>query len=263
MASLRYALVSAKSRGEEQGFYLDDSLPNYGLEQFVHNRLRELGWFIFAHQPARANYNWVLEFYANNADGEDSSMVRGRRVPATTAIINDLLGLSNDAPSFYAMMGGFEEEDYEVIKNILCLPNTEWNTTGRNPNSVSRLSLLPETKLRNTFVKRNLMPTSHNQTVDRTRLLLINTIMTGFRVKVGEILANELATHCANDKGLIAFPCLISALLQKGQHADVRHRQVSGRKDWLDEGSIHEKDECGRCCPNQHGDAHPTCQPST
>ncbi|KAK9000630.1 hypothetical protein V6N11_081119 [Hibiscus sabdariffa] len=147
MASARYALVAAKSRWEEQGFHFDVTLPNYGLEQFMHNRLRELGWFRFAHQPARANYNWVLEFYANNEAGEDFSMVRGRRVPATAAIINDLLGLPNDAPSFYAMLEGLEEEDYEVIKNILYLPNTEWNTTGRNPNSVSRLSLLPETKL--------------------------------------------------------------------------------------------------------------------
>ncbi|KAK8984868.1 hypothetical protein V6N11_064414 [Hibiscus sabdariffa] len=113
------------------------------------------------------------------------------------------------------MLEGFKEEDYEVIKNILCLPNTEWNTTGRNPNFVSRLSLLPETKLWNTFVKCNLMPTSHNQTVDRTRLLLINTIMSGFRVNIGEILANELAAHCANDKGILAFPCLVSDLCRR------------------------------------------------
>ncbi|KAK9001918.1 hypothetical protein V6N11_024613 [Hibiscus sabdariffa] len=215
MASARYALVAAKSRWEEQGFHFDDSLPNYGLEQFVYNRINELSWFRFARQPVRANYNWVLEFYANNEAGEDFSMVRGRRVPATAAIINDLLGLPNDAPSFYAMLEGIEEEDYEVIKNILCLPNTEWNTTGRNPNSVSCLSLLPEVKLWNTFVKRNLMPTSHNQTVDRTRLLLIHTIMTGFRVNVGEILANELAAHCANDKGILAFPCLVSNLCRR------------------------------------------------
>ncbi|KAL4313389.1 hypothetical protein GQ457_01G020700 [Hibiscus cannabinus] len=99
MASARYAMIAAKSRWEEQGFYFDDSLPNYGLEQFVHNRLNELGWFRLARQPAPANYNWVLEFYTNNADGKDFSMVQGRRVPATAATINDILGLSNDAPS--------------------------------------------------------------------------------------------------------------------------------------------------------------------
>ncbi|KAL4271141.1 hypothetical protein GQ457_13G014270 [Hibiscus cannabinus] len=48
------------------------------------------------------------------------------------------------------MLEGIEEEDYEVIKNLLCLPNTELNTTGKNPYSVSRLSLIPEAKLWNT-----------------------------------------------------------------------------------------------------------------
>ncbi|KAL4282731.1 hypothetical protein GQ457_16G018280 [Hibiscus cannabinus] len=211
----RYAMVAAKSRWEEQGFQFDDSLPNYGLEQFVQNRLNKLDWFRLARQPARANYDWVLEFYANNENGEDFSIVHGKRVPATAATINAILGLSDAEPSFYAMLGGFEEEDYEVIKDVLCLPNTEWNTTGRNPNLVSRLSLLPEAKLWNTFVKRNLMPTSHNQTVDRTRLLLINTIMTGYRVNIGEILAKDLAAACANDKGILAFPCLISALCRR------------------------------------------------
>ncbi|KAL4383211.1 hypothetical protein GQ457_15G026520 [Hibiscus cannabinus] len=200
---------------QQQGFNFDDCLPNYGLEQFVYNRLNELGWFRLARQPARANYNWVLDFYANNAAGEDFSIVRGRRVPTTAATINAILGMPNNEPSFYSMLGGFEEEDYEVIKNFLCLPNTEWNTTGRNPNSVSRHSLQPEAKLWNTFVKRNLMPTSHNQTVDRTRLLLINTIMTRYRVNVGEILAKELASACANDKGILAFPYLISALCRR------------------------------------------------
>ncbi|KAK8562478.1 hypothetical protein V6N12_010556 [Hibiscus sabdariffa] len=211
----RYKLVSAKNKWEEQGFHFDDSLPNYGLEQLVYNRLHELGWFRFAQQPARANYNWALEFYANNPDGEDNVIVRGRRVAANAATINALLDLPNDAPSFYAMLGALEDEDYETIKDYLCLECTAGNTTGRNPHSVSRTQLLPEAKLWNTFVKRNLLPTSHNQTVDRTRLVLIHTIITGYRINVGEILAKELAAACSNDKGILAFPCLISALCRR------------------------------------------------
>ncbi|KAK8518027.1 hypothetical protein V6N12_033019 [Hibiscus sabdariffa] len=214
----RYTMIAAKNRWEEQGFYFDDSLPNYGLEQFVYNRLNELGWFRLGRQPAepaRANYNWVIEFYANNSTGEDHSIVRGRRVPATAATINTIMGLPDNQPSFYAMLGGFEEEDFELIKDFLCKEGTAWNTTGRNPDSVSHLSLRPEVKLWNTFVKRNIMPTSHNQTVDRTRLLLIHTIMTGYRINVGEILAKELAAACANDKGILAFPYLISALCRR------------------------------------------------
>ncbi|KAK9044687.1 hypothetical protein V6N11_058581 [Hibiscus sabdariffa] len=215
MASARYTMVSAKNKWEEQGFHLDDSLPNYGLEQFVYNRLHELSWFRFAQQPARANYNWALEFYTNNSAGEDNVMVRGRRVAANAATINSILGLPNDDPSFYAMLGALEDEDYETIKDYLCLEGTAWNTTGRNPHSVSRTQLLPEAKLWNTFVKRNLLPTSHNQTVERTRLVLIHTIITGYRINVGEILAKELAAACSNDKGILAFPCHISALCRR------------------------------------------------
>ncbi|KAK8649405.1 hypothetical protein V6N13_130134 [Hibiscus sabdariffa] len=46
--SARYAMVAAKNRWEEQGFFLDDSQVNYGMEQFVYNRLHDLGWFRLA-----------------------------------------------------------------------------------------------------------------------------------------------------------------------------------------------------------------------
>ncbi|KAK8996662.1 hypothetical protein V6N11_081928 [Hibiscus sabdariffa] len=230
--SARYSMIAAKNRWEEQGFYFDDSLPNYGLEQFVYNRLNELGWFRLARQPARANYHWVIEFYASNSAGEDHATVCGRRVPATAATINAILGLPDNKPSFYAMLGGFEEEDFELIKDYLYEEGTAWNTTGRNPHSVSRLSLRPKTKLWNTFVKHNIMPTSHNQTVDPTRLLLIHTIMTGYRVNVGEILAKELAAACANDKCILAFPCLISALCRRAavptSHGDKYQAEKTG-----------------------------------
>ncbi|KAK8627986.1 hypothetical protein V6N13_063700 [Hibiscus sabdariffa] len=76
------------------------------------------------------------------------------------------------------------------------------------------------------------MPTSHNQTVDRMRLLLIHTIMTGYRVNIREILAKELAAACANDKGIFAFPCLISALYRRAavptSHGDKYQAEKTG-----------------------------------
>ncbi|KAK8675375.1 hypothetical protein V6N13_033442 [Hibiscus sabdariffa] len=130
--SARYSMIAAKNCWEEQGFFFDDSQPNYGLEQFVYNRLNELGC---------------------NSAGEDHSTVRGRRVPTNAATINAILGLPDNEPSFYAMLSGFEEEDFELIKDYLCEEGTAWNTTGRNPHSVSRLSLRPEAKLWNTALQ--------------------------------------------------------------------------------------------------------------
>ncbi|KAK8666061.1 hypothetical protein V6N13_006213 [Hibiscus sabdariffa] len=169
--SARYKMIAAKNRWEEQGFYLDDSLENYGLEPIIYSRVHELGWFRLARQPAQANLNWVLEFYINNAAGEDNISVRGRRVAANATSINSILGLPNDDPSFYAMLSAFEEEDFEQIKDFLCEEGTAWNTTGRNPHSISRPDFGP-------------------------------------RQSCG-------TPACTNDKGILAFPCLISALCRR------------------------------------------------
>ncbi|KAK9031638.1 hypothetical protein V6N11_055931 [Hibiscus sabdariffa] len=59
------------------------------------------------------------------------------------------------------------------------------------------------------------MPTSHNQTVDRTRLVIINAIIMGYRFNIGEVIAKELAAACRNGKGILAFPCIITALCRR------------------------------------------------
>ncbi|KAK8607550.1 hypothetical protein V6N13_053283 [Hibiscus sabdariffa] len=59
------------------------------------------------------------------------------------------------------------------------------------------------------------MPTSHNQTVDHKRLVLIHSIIFGNKFDVGEVIAKELSEVCKNDKGILAFPCLILALCRR------------------------------------------------
>ncbi|KAL4354234.1 hypothetical protein GQ457_06G015550 [Hibiscus cannabinus] len=100
----RYTMIAAKNKWEAQGFLLDDSLENYDLEPIIYKRLNDLGWFRFVRQPARPNLNWVLEFYANNARGEDTISIRGMNVPAYSATINSILDFPNDSPSIYALI---------------------------------------------------------------------------------------------------------------------------------------------------------------
>ncbi|KAK8716136.1 hypothetical protein V6N13_043454 [Hibiscus sabdariffa] len=190
-ARARYNIVAAKNKWEEQGFFFDDHLENYRLEPLIYKRLSDLGWLCF---------------------GNNDANVRGRRVPVNSATINTLLNLLDNLPSIYVLIGALEDVDYDIINDQLCLTSTTRNITGKNPGTISRPQLLLEAKLWNTFVKRNLMPTSHNQTVDRTRLVLINAIITGFKFNVGEVIARELPDACQNDKGILAFPCIISVL---------------------------------------------------
>ncbi|KAK8578812.1 hypothetical protein V6N12_069156 [Hibiscus sabdariffa] len=141
--------------------------------------------------------------------------VRGKLIPADAAAINETVDLPNNQPSIYELMTTIKDIDYNSIKDSLCLPNTEWNITGKNPSTVSRPILLLEAKLWNTIVKQNLMPTSHNQTMDRKRLVLIHSIIFGTKFNVGEVIAQELSEACKNDKGILTFPCLISALCRR------------------------------------------------
>ncbi|KAK8525328.1 hypothetical protein V6N12_014023 [Hibiscus sabdariffa] len=137
--------------------------------------------------------------------------VRNRWVPATTEAINNFLNLPNNLPNIHNLISTLKEQDYNVIKDHLCKPNTEWNH-GRNPHTVPRIHLLPEAKLWNTFVKRNVMPTSHNQTVDRTRQVLINAIIIGTPFNIGQIILEKLNEACKTNQAILAFPCLITAL---------------------------------------------------
>ncbi|KAK8685791.1 hypothetical protein V6N13_124825 [Hibiscus sabdariffa] len=126
--------------------------------QFLETRLYEQGWLRFGRQPARVNFNWVREFYAHNATGENTMVnVRGKLVPANAATINSILDLPNDEASIYNLIAALEDVDYNTIKDQLCLPGIEWNIGGKNPGTISRPNLLPEAKLWNTFVKWNLM----------------------------------------------------------------------------------------------------------
>ncbi|KAK8696397.1 hypothetical protein V6N13_001533 [Hibiscus sabdariffa] len=208
-----YNIVAAKNRWEEQGFLFDDGLENYGLELIIYKRLYDLCWLRFGRQPPGVNLSWVKEFYAHNAERDDTvNSKRGRRVPANSATINNLLGLPGKEPNIYELIGALEDVDYNTIKDQLCMPGTEWNIASKNPGTIIRPCLLPKAKLSNTFIKRNLMPTYHNQTIDRTRHVLINAISTGYKFNVGEVIAKELSEACQNDKGILAFPCIISAL---------------------------------------------------
>ncbi|KAK8530731.1 hypothetical protein V6N12_013233 [Hibiscus sabdariffa] len=207
--------MASQSSNSVEGFLarFDNEAAREGYYNIVAAKNIWEDWLKFGRQPARANINWAREFYTHNVTGENTIVnVRGKLVPADATAINEILDLPNNDPSIYDLIEALEDIDYNTTKYELCLPGTKWNITGKNPSTISRPNLLLEAKLWNTFVKRNLMPTSHNQTVDRKRLVLIHAIMQGTKFNVVEVIAKELSEACHNDKGILAFPCLILGL---------------------------------------------------
>ncbi|KAL4351381.1 hypothetical protein GQ457_06G011530 [Hibiscus cannabinus] len=128
-----HSVIAVKNRWEEHGFLFDDALENYGPDPIIYKRLQDLGWLCFGRQQTKANLNWVREFYAHNAEGNDTVYVRGKRVLANSATINNLLNLPNKNPSIYELIDIHEDEDFNTIKDQLCKQGTEWNTRGKNP----------------------------------------------------------------------------------------------------------------------------------
>ena len=156
----------ARQLWEEQGFQHSDD-ENYGIEHYLFDRIKYQDWEIFCLQPAQANATIVREFYAHGPS-KDSLFVhcRGRPVQLDAETINDFYGLTPNSDVRAEFMEDITAEDYELIKDDLCYVNTPWET-GTHRGSVTRQSLKPEAKLWNTFVKRRLIPISHNSTVDR------------------------------------------------------------------------------------------------
>ncbi|KAK9003899.1 hypothetical protein V6N11_018794 [Hibiscus sabdariffa] len=107
---------AAKHIWEEQGFKFYDDLDFYGLKMVIYQILFDQGWLKFDRHPARANLNWVREFYALNATGENTMVnVRGKLVPTDAAAINSILDLPNDEASIYDLIGALENIDYNTI----------------------------------------------------------------------------------------------------------------------------------------------------
>ncbi|KAK8548178.1 hypothetical protein V6N12_061096 [Hibiscus sabdariffa] len=143
-----HRVVAHKNLWEEQGFKSDDDLDYYRLEMVIYKRLNDLGWLKFGRQPARANINWKREFYAHYTTSENTVVyVRGKLVPADATAINEIMDLPSYKPSIYDLIEALEDIDYNIIKDQLCLPGTDWNITGKNLDTISRPNLLPEVKL--------------------------------------------------------------------------------------------------------------------
>ncbi|KAL4362694.1 hypothetical protein GQ457_04G021260 [Hibiscus cannabinus] len=98
-----YNIVAAKNRLEEQDFLFDDGLENYGLQPIIYKRLNDLGWLRFRRQPAKANLNWVREFYAHNAEGKDTavnffSIAQPKTTGLATSIIDPTVAVGHTEP---------------------------------------------------------------------------------------------------------------------------------------------------------------------
>ncbi|PNY17799.1 hypothetical protein L195_g014551 [Trifolium pratense] len=95
---------------------------------------------------------------------------------------------------------------------------TQWNyRKGVNEWSIKWMSLKPEFRVWYQFLKHSIMPTTHNETLNKAHLVLLHCITAEPKVNVGKIIYQEIV-NCSTRKtteDMLYFPCLITDLCKK------------------------------------------------
>ena len=83
------------------------------------------------------------------------------------------------------------------------------------------------------FIKRRLLPSSHNETVNRPRLALLDSITKGRKINIGGIILNEIyAASTKKGNLLLPFPSLITGICINNKvaalHDDIFSKKTEG-----------------------------------
>ncbi|WJX67260.1 hypothetical protein P8452_51741 [Trifolium repens] len=98
----------------------------------------------------------------------------------------------------------------------LTVEGTEWNhKNGVNGLSVKRMSIKPLIRVWYQFLKHSILPTTHNETINKARLVLLHCITCMQHVNVGRIISQEIVNYPQKNEGMLYFPCPISGLCKK------------------------------------------------
>ncbi|KAL4300293.1 hypothetical protein AHAS_Ahas17G0186400 [Arachis hypogaea] len=85
--------------------------------------------------------------------------------------------------------------DCEEIVNDICAVETDWvRDSKRMPRYIRREDLIPEAKGWFAIVRRSILSTSNNSEVNINRAIIVHCIMKGGKIKVPEIIANNIKT---------------------------------------------------------------------
>lgn len=203
-----------------------------GANEFEHIQANIIsrGWGDLTSFAKPASKQLAMEFFANAfrpAEDEDDveeeakyiSYVRGKHVPYTPSVINQLFGLSDIEPCSYAEReASWPNIDHAEIFTTLCRPGTDWvrNQDG-TPRKLMTSTLTPMAKAWATFVLHTLIPCSNVSDLNIQRANLVTAILKGEPINIGRVLATELweTAHCDSHQSYLNLPSLIGRLCER------------------------------------------------
>jgi hypothetical protein len=157
---------------------MDDANPM--IPEEIATIINCLGWKKLAKQPQSFNAQMVKEFYANLTNPslkKRQVCVRGKGVLYSKANINRFFGIKDEEDQYEATLATLTKDELINIMKSLTVEGTKWNhKNGMNEWSVRRMSLKPVMRVWYQFLKHSILPTTHNETINKVRLVLLHCI---------------------------------------------------------------------------------------
>ncbi|KAJ9542427.1 hypothetical protein OSB04_028933 [Centaurea solstitialis] len=139
--------------------------------------------------------------------------VRGTLVNYSPTTLNRLLGTIPPVRSIFDRLSiTVNGDDLHDILCTLNIPGTDWFFHGhRRCLKVNRLNI--EAKVRSKFVRRTLLPTSHDMKLSMNRVLVVYCILKGYPFDVGRLISSHIKPSCDRLNGRLSYPTIIHKLL--------------------------------------------------
>lgn len=211
----------AKARYEaiikERPFHIEFAIrkePNFGLTPEVAQIITQHNWKKFAAHPCNPCVPLVREFYANITSTElRHSMVGWTKVSFSAKSINMSWGFRKEEDEYQDLLKEISEVELDAMVKELTVEGIVWlNDARENTWKIARPALNPLAKVWYHFVRHRLLPTTHLETVDKDRLVLLGCILGGKKVNVGLIIEKQISECVFKGKNRLYFSSLITEL---------------------------------------------------
>ena len=120
-------------------------------------------------------------------------MVRGIKVYFSTSSINMHFGLEDIVDDYSPLLEAISISNLNRVLQNLTMKGTTWvPNKGEGIFMCARPALRPIAKIWYHFIRTQFVPTTHIETVNKDRLVLLHCILEGKRINIGQILKREI-----------------------------------------------------------------------
>ena len=105
-----------------------------------------------------------------------------------------------------------DEDQLSEIVEAICVRGTKWTKSAYGPMTLSRRSLEPRPMIWNRFLKSRLLPSTHDHTVNKNRVILLFAIVVGRKINMGDVISEQIGVCAGRQSAGLWFPSLITRL---------------------------------------------------